>query len=69
MMKINVCPCTLAEGFETYSPAARKMLFDGKAVSHLFHGTDPASDSAESQEAFKAVISNIATPVTKSVRK
>lgn len=55
MMKINVCPCTLAEGFETYSPAARKMLFDGKAVSHLFHGTDPASDSAESQEAFKMV--------------
>ena len=35
MEAINVCPSTLAEGFDTYSPAARKLLFDGKDVSHI----------------------------------
>lgn len=29
MIRLHVCPSTLAEGHETYSPSARKMLFDG----------------------------------------
>lgn len=31
MMTLTVCPSTLAEGFDTYSPAARKKMFDDKA--------------------------------------
>lgn len=29
METLTVCPSTLAEGFDTYSPTARKLLFDG----------------------------------------
>lgn len=29
MIQLSVCPSTLAEGFDTYSPSAQKMLFDG----------------------------------------
>ena len=35
MEPLNVCPSTLAEGFDTYSPTARKLLFNGKEVSHI----------------------------------
>lgn len=33
MMKIDICPSTLQEGYDSYSPIARKKLFDGKNVS------------------------------------
>ena len=33
MTKLNVCPSTLQKGYDTYSPAARKALFDGREVS------------------------------------
>ncbi|MBR4647507.1 MAG: hypothetical protein IKO75_10385 [Bacteroidales bacterium] len=33
MEKIEVCPSTLKSGFDTYSPEARRRLFDGRAVS------------------------------------
>ena len=36
MIDLKVCPSTLAEGYDTYSPAARKALFDGVAVSLAF---------------------------------
>ena len=39
MKKINVCPSTLQKGYETYSPQATKLLFDGETVSHVFAGT------------------------------
>lgn len=35
MIKIENCPSTLAAGFDTYSPAALKRLFDKQKVSHL----------------------------------
>ena len=35
MVEINVCPSTLQEGFTTYSPVARKQLFDEKEVIFL----------------------------------
>jgi serine/threonine-protein kinase HipA len=35
MKPINHCPSTLAEGFDSYSPAALRNLFDGAKVSHL----------------------------------
>lgn len=35
MREIEVCPCTLEKGFETYSPKALEKLFDGRKVSHI----------------------------------
>lgn len=35
MTEILNCPSSLAEGWSTYSPKARKALFDGQKVSHL----------------------------------
>lgn len=34
-MKIEVCPCTLESGFESYSPVAIRNFADGKKVSHI----------------------------------
>jgi len=55
MIKINVCPSTLAEGFDTYSPTARKLLFEGKAVSPYFDGLSPNMDSIEAKESIENV--------------
>ena len=35
MITIAVCPSTLREGYDTYSPAAVRDLFDGQAVSPI----------------------------------
>ena len=50
MELINVCPSTLAEGFDTYSPAARKLLFDGKEVSHILPFDSPNNENADTEE-------------------
>ena len=50
MEKINVCPSTLAEGFDTYSPIARKLLFDGREVSHTLSFDSPNNESADTEE-------------------
>lgn len=50
MEKINVCPSTLAEGFDTYSPVARKLLFDGKEVSRILPFDSPNNESADTEE-------------------
>ena len=42
--EINHCPCTLAEGFKTYSPAALRLLFDRKKASHLLDFNAPKAD-------------------------
>jgi serine/threonine-protein kinase HipA len=34
-MRTIVCPSTLQSGFDTYSPNTRKLLFDGRRVSHI----------------------------------
>jgi serine/threonine-protein kinase HipA len=39
---IQYCPGTLAEGFDTYSPAALRRLFDGHRVSHVLDFDPPA---------------------------
>ena len=41
MRPITVCPSTLAPGFSTFCPLAKRLLFDGKAVSHIFPETSP----------------------------
>lgn len=50
MERLSVCPSTLAEGFDTYSPAARKLLFDGKEVSHVLPFDSPNSENADTEE-------------------
>lgn len=35
MIEIHSCPSDLSEGFDTYSPAARRKLFGGKKVSPI----------------------------------
>ncbi|HNY01845.1 MAG TPA: HipA domain-containing protein [Bacteroidales bacterium] len=41
---INHCPCTLAGGFNTYSPRALQLLFDRKKVSHMLDFNAPKLD-------------------------
>ncbi len=55
MLTLNVCPSTLQEGFTTYSPAARKLLFDGREVSHMLDFDSPNNDSADSEAYLKNV--------------
>ena len=55
MKKLNVCPSTLQKGYDTYSPAARKALFDGREVSHIFAGPSPDADSPEALDAIRNV--------------
>lgn len=55
MTEINVCPSTLQEGFNTYSPAARKILFDGKEVSHVLDFDSPNNDNADNEAYLKNV--------------
>lgn len=47
MEKLNVCPSTLAEGFDSYSPAALRMLFDGAQVSHVLSFDSPNSENGD----------------------
>ena len=55
MEELNICPSTLAEGFQTYSPAAVKLLFDGNPVSHILPFSSPNNEEAENEEYAKHV--------------
>lgn len=50
MEHLNVCPSTLAEGFDSYSPAALRLLFDGVKVSPILPFDSPNSDGGEGSE-------------------
>ncbi len=50
--KIEYCPGTLAEGFDTYSPTCLKRLFNGKKVSHILP-YNPPHVSEEDAEKFQ----------------
>ncbi|MEZ4944387.1 MAG: HipA domain-containing protein [Cyclobacteriaceae bacterium] len=50
-MNTDRCPSTLKPGFNTYSPAAIRKLFDGRKVSHLLPFLPPEKD-ANTNEAF-----------------
>jgi serine/threonine-protein kinase HipA len=49
---LKYCPCTLAEGFNTYSPSALRNMFFGKRVSHILD-FDPPDVSEEVAEKFR----------------
>jgi serine/threonine-protein kinase HipA len=55
MEELNICPSSLAEGFRTYSPAAVKLLFDGRQVSHILPFSSPNNEDAENEEYAKHV--------------
>ena len=42
--EIKHCPCTLAEGFNTYSPAGLRLLFARKKISHVLDFNAPKID-------------------------
>lgn len=43
-LNIQVCPGTLAEGFNTYSPRCRKDMFNSKRVSHILPFPSPQQE-------------------------
>ena len=43
----------MQEGFNTYSPAARKIVFDGKEVSHVLDFDSPNNDNANNEAYLK----------------
>lgn len=53
MKTIRVCPVTLQFGYDTYSPLALKLLFNGEKVSPIldfdFDGVNASSDLQENQ--------------------
>ena len=55
MIEVNVCPSTLQQGFDTYSPAAQKLLFDGKKVSFILDFDSPNNDNADNESYLKNV--------------
>ena len=50
MEPIIVCPSTLAEGFDTYSPNALKVLFDGRHISHILPFDSPNNEGDNHQD-------------------
>ena len=55
MIQLHVCPSTLAEGFDTYSPSARKLLFDGNKVNHYMDMPSPNTDDIQIKETLSNV--------------
>lgn len=55
MKEITICPSTLQEGYNTYSPKACKLLFDGRAVSHIFSESSPDTETEEANDAVKSI--------------
>ncbi|MCK4979660.1 MAG: HipA domain-containing protein, partial [Candidatus Delongbacteria bacterium] len=45
LKQIKYCPGTLAEGFNTYSPACLKKVFDSKKVSHILNYNSPEKNN------------------------
>jgi len=43
-IEIKCCPCTLAEGFNTYSPFGRRLLFNGKRMNCVLEYDSPKND-------------------------
>jgi serine/threonine-protein kinase HipA len=47
---IKYCPCTLADGFNSYSPAALRLLFDRKKVRHILDFNAPKADEETAEK-------------------
>lgn len=55
MIDITVCPSTLQPGFTTFSPKARKILFNGKEISHILTIPKPSDETSEAMEALSNI--------------
>lgn len=51
--EINVCPSLLTEGYTSYSPAALRLLFDGKNVSHILDFGSPGIAGRDAENAVR----------------
>ena len=49
-VKVSVCPGTLAEGFNTYSPLCIRHLFENKKVSHILPYDTPEKDEVVAEQ-------------------
>lgn len=47
---LQYCPGTLAEGYETYSPAFLRRMFDGRKVSHVLPYDSPQSNEEDTEK-------------------
>lgn len=50
LTEIKYCPCTLSEGFDTYSRTALKRLFEGKKVHHVLPYESPSANPETYQQ-------------------
>ena len=55
MEQLTVCPSTLADGFNTYSPVALKLMFDGHQISHVLPFNSPNHEGVDNEEYAKHV--------------
>jgi len=58
LSEITNCPCTLAEGFRTYSPAGLRLMFNRRKVSHILP-FNPPEYNEEVAERFRQNVTNI----------
>lgn len=47
---LKYCPSLLTEGFDTYSPAALRRVFQGKKVSHILSYASPQQSEADTEK-------------------
>lgn len=47
---IRYCPCTLSEGYNTYSPTGLRLLYNRKKVSHVLEFNAPRTDEAVAEK-------------------
>jgi len=50
LVNVSVCPGTLAEGFNTYSPLCVRHLFENKKVSHILPYDTPAKNETVAEQ-------------------
>lgn len=48
--KLKYCPGTLTEGYDTYSPAFLRRMFQGKKVSHILPYDAPQNSEADAEK-------------------
>lgn len=73
LKEIKYCPGTLTEGFNTYSPACLKKMFNGKKVSHILNYDSPSKND-ETAEIFienrkRISISGVQTKISLTLEK
>ncbi len=50
MINIHICPATLAEGYDTYSPVGLKRVFNSSKVSHILEYDSPKVNEGDAEK-------------------